>query len=124
MRGMRAPVIVEDHPVTDPPTSLPSAREGMQIDALVLQRTPQTLDEDVVEEPAASIHRDAYSGLFQPPRPCPRRELAALVGVEDLRSTMAGQRLIQRIDAELHVHGVRQTPCQNLAAPPVHDRHQ
>ncbi len=26
--------------------------------------------------------------------------------------------------AELHVHGVRQTPCQNLAAPPVHDRHQ
>src|SRR5712691_2254922 len=77
MRGMRAPMIVEDHPVADSLTSLPPAREGVQIDALVLQRAPQPLDEDVVEEPTASIHRDAYPGLSQPLRPRPRRELAA-----------------------------------------------
>ena len=33
-------MIVEDHPVADPLTGLPSAREGMQVDALVLQRAP------------------------------------------------------------------------------------
>ena len=71
-------MIVEDHPVADPLTGLPPAREGMQVDALVLQRAPQPFDEDVVEEPAASIHRDAYPGLLQPLRPRPRRELAAL----------------------------------------------
>ena len=37
----------------------PPAREGMQIDALVFERAPQPFDEDVIEEPAAPIHRDA-----------------------------------------------------------------
>ena len=94
------------------------------MDARVLQGTPQALNEDIVEEAAAPIHRDSHPGLLQPLRPRPRRELAALVGVEYLWRAMPVENLVQRIDAELHVHGVRQTPGQNLAAPPVHDRHQ
>jgi len=35
-------------------------------------------------------------------------ELAALVGVEDLGSTVFGQRLVQRFDAEPGIRGVRQ----------------
>ena len=96
----------------------------MQVDALILQRAPQPFDEDVVEEPAPPVHRDSHPGLFQALRPSPRRKLAALIGVEYLRCAKAAQRLIQRIDAEPDVHGVRQTPRQNLAAPAVHDRHQ
>ena len=46
-------MIVEDHPVADPLTRLPPAREGMQVNALVLQRAPQPFDEDVVEEQAS-----------------------------------------------------------------------
>src|SRR3546814_20812829 len=38
--------------------------EGVQVDALVLQRAPQPLDKDVVEE-AATIHRDAHADLLQ-----------------------------------------------------------
>lgn len=124
MRGMRAPMIVEAHPVTDPLTGFAPAPEGMQVDALILQRAPQPFDEDVVEEPAPPVHRDSHPGLFQALRPSPRRKLAGLIGVEYLRCAKAAQRLIQRIDAEPDVHGVRQTPRQNLAAPAVHDRHQ
>ena len=58
MRGMRAPVIVEDHPVADSLTGLTTAREGVQIDALVLEAAPQTFNEDIIEKPAAPIHRD------------------------------------------------------------------
>src|SRR3546814_16723178 len=39
-------------------------RSGVQVDALVLQRAPQPLDKDVVEE-AATIHRDAHADLLQ-----------------------------------------------------------
>ena len=38
MRGMRTAVVVEDHPVADPLAGVAPAGEGMQIDALVLQR--------------------------------------------------------------------------------------
>ena len=41
MRGMRTPMIVEAHPVTDSLTGFPPAREGMQVNALVFQRAPQ-----------------------------------------------------------------------------------
>ena len=99
-------MIVEAHPVTDPLSGLEPAREGMQVDALIFQRAPQPFDEDVVEEPAAPVHRDPHPGLFQAMRPRPRRELAALIGVEDLGRAIPAQRLIQRIDAELYINGV------------------
>ena len=51
-------------------------------------------------------------------------ELAALVGVEDLRRAIRGQGLIQRVRAEARVQRVRQPPSQHVAARPVHDRHQ
>ena len=51
-------------------------------------------------------------------------ELAALVGVEDLRLAVFGQRLSQGLDAEGGIHGVRQPPSENMARRPVHDRHQ
>ena len=47
----------------------------MQVDALVFERPPQPLDEDVVEEPALAIHRDAHADLAQPVRPGEGREL-------------------------------------------------
>ena len=51
-------------------------------------------------------------------------ELAALIGVEDLRNAVAFQRLRQRRQAELGVHRVGQPPRQHPPAGPVHDRHQ
>ncbi len=53
-----------------------------------------------------------------------RGELAALVGVEDLRPAVGGQGLLDRVDAERGVHRDRQPPAQDLAAEPVHYRAQ
>ncbi len=64
MGGMRAPMVVEGHPVADPLAGLPPAREGMQIDALVFQRAPQPLDKDVVgNRPRPSIEMRTLASL-------------------------------------------------------------
>lgn len=50
----------------------------MQVDTLVFQGALQPLDEDIVEEPAFAIHRDAHPGTPQPIRPSEGRELGSL----------------------------------------------
>ena len=56
MGRMRTLVIIEAHPVIYLLTGFSPAREGMQVDALVLKRAPQPYDENVVEErPRSSI---------------------------------------------------------------------
>ena len=50
--------------------------------------------------------------------------MAALIGVEDSRRTMAGKGLLQCLDAEIGIHGVGQPPGQNLARRLIHDRRQ
>src|SRR3954464_2857832 len=51
-------------------------------------------------------------------------ELAALVGVEDLRPAEPTQRLFQGIDAEVGVQRIRKPRGQYRPRVPVHDRHQ
>src|SRR5690606_26604569 len=41
-----------------------------------------------------------------------------------LHDPVSGQRLLQGLDAEAGVHGIRQPPAQHLPAMPVHDGHQ
>lgn len=42
--------------------------KGVQVDALVLERTPQPLDHNIVHPPALTVHGDPDSG--SPERPC------------------------------------------------------
>jgi hypothetical protein len=62
------------------------------------------------------------------PAPASRPVKAMLVNwqpwSEDLGLAEAGQRLVQRVDAERDVHRVRQPPVQNRPARPVEDRDQ
>jgi hypothetical protein len=44
MDVVRAPVIVEGHPRANPLPRFPVTGESMEIDALVFERTPETLD--------------------------------------------------------------------------------
>ncbi len=53
----------------------------MQVDALVFQGSPQPLDEDIIEEPPLSVHRDAHAGPAQTVCPDEGSELAALIGI-------------------------------------------
>ena len=69
-------------------------------DLLTLQRLPEPLDKDVVP-PFAYTPTPCRS--CSPPQPLDELgsgELRALVAVEDLWSTMAAKRLLQRLDAE------------------------
>ena len=59
---------------------------ALQVHLLVLDRSPQPLDEHVVECPPPAIHADLHVGGVEPPGEGVAGELAALIGVEDRRS--------------------------------------
>lgn len=121
---MRSPVVV----IGDPPAKAsPQPRaglEGMEVDALVLERPPEALDDDVVYPSASAIHADADLGLAQHAGEGLRSKLTALIGVKDIRLAEAALCFLQRRDAEAGIHGVGQPPGQNLTGRPVHDRHR
>jgi hypothetical protein len=48
--------------------------------------------------------------------------LAALIGIENLGSRVFGKRLLDRLKAEIDLHGNRQPPSQNTPRGPVHNR--
>jgi len=87
----------------------------------MLERPPQPLDEDVVHPTTAAIHGDLD--------PCARQragegrtgELAALVGVENLRRAVPCQSVVERSEAERGIHCIGDTPRQNRTARPVDD---
>src|SRR5690554_8033653 len=107
---MRSSVVVVVHPDTDLLFSLPKVAKRIEVNAFVLERAPQPLDEHVIHPLTFTIHRDADAVSFQNVRPLPARELTALVCVEDLRTPVALERLLQRLDAERRVLRRRQPP--------------
>ena len=61
-----------------------SPASGLEIDAFILQRAPQPLDEHIVHPAASTIHAEADLGVLQYGGEGEAGELAALVGVEDV----------------------------------------
>ena len=57
----------------------------LQVDVLAFQTAPESLDEDVVNPTPPAIHADFRSHRFDRFDPCLARELASLIGVENLR---------------------------------------
>ena len=55
---MRSTMVVEVFPSADAGPRFAAVGVGFQIDLLIFDRAPQPLDEDVVHEAAASVHRD------------------------------------------------------------------
>jgi hypothetical protein len=51
------------------------------VDILVLERSPEALDKQVFQRAINSVHADPDPVLFQFPRECLRRKLAALIGI-------------------------------------------
>ena len=64
-------------------------RISVQVDLLVFEAAPQPLDEDVVHAPALAVHADHDPVPFQGAGEVVASELAALVGIEDLRPAIA-----------------------------------
>ena len=59
-----------------------------QVNVLVLDGSPQALDKDVIQGATSAIHTDADVGRFQDTSKGQRRELSALVSVENLGLTV------------------------------------
>jgi hypothetical protein len=123
-RLMKALLVVEGEVCADAGFRLAAVGIAFQIDVLVFQRAPDTFDAHVVHPATAPVYRDAHAGHDQHAGEIRAGELVALVGVEDLRLTVSGQRLLQRRHAERRVHRVRQPPGKNRSARPVDDGDQ
>ncbi len=65
---------------------------GFEVHFLVSDGAPEPFDEHVVQAAAFAVHRDLYPALQQHGGKLGRGELAALVGVEDFRGAVFGQR--------------------------------
>src|SRR5512134_3102917 len=98
---MRTHAIVEGEIAPDRDARLGHAGVGSQVDFLIFDRSPEPLDKDIVAPGALAVHADGDLGILQYLDEVRRGELAALVGVEDLRPAMTGQRLLQRFNAEV-----------------------
>lgn len=113
--------IVEGEIAADASASLGYGLVGVEIDLFVFDRPPEPLDEDVVAPRALAIHRDGDLSLLQHGCEVDGGELRTLIGVEYFRLSIAGQRVLDRFDAEVRLHRDRQPPGQNPPAKPVHD---
>jgi len=91
---------------------------------LVFDRAPQSLDENVVHETTAAVHRNRDACSLEPAGEGGAGELRALIGVKCFRRAVPRQRFVERRDATARIHGVRQAPGQNRPAGPIDDRHQ
>ena len=80
---------------------------GAQVDLLVLQAPPQPFDEHVVEPAALDVHRDRHVVLLENAREGLRGELGSLIGIEDLRCPIHGNRLLKSLHAEVSLQRVR-----------------
>src|SRR5260370_3643828 len=93
---------------------------GVQIDFFVLDGSPEALDEDIVSPRALAVYADRDAVVDQHAGEIGTGELAALIGVEDLRAAVFCNGLLDSIDAERSLHRVRQPPGQDASREPVH----
>src|SRR5260370_1077381 len=117
--GVRSATVIEVQITADRRAGLGHAIVASQIDLLVFDAAPQSLDEDVVAPGALAVHADCDAVLDQHAGEGGAHELRALVRVEGLRLTVLCQRLLQRLNAEFRLHCDRHPPCQNPATEPL-----
>ena len=96
----------------------------VEIDLFILEASPEAFHKDVIPQTAAAIHTDLNPPVFENPGEFLAGELAALIRVEDLWLTIAGERLPHRVEAEIRGERVGQPPRQHPATRPIQDRTQ
>src|SRR5664279_5735967 len=92
---------------------------GPQIDLFIFHRTPKALDKNVVPPGTAAIHAHGNLVVQQQPGEGRACELRTLIGIENLRPPISGERLLHRLEAEVDVHRDRQPPRKHPPAEPI-----
>ncbi len=80
---MKSLHIVEEEVFGQAITSLRDRLVVMEIDFLVLDRPPETLNKNIVEYPTTTVHVNPDSLLFQPPGKLKAGKLTTLIGIEE-----------------------------------------
>src|SRR5450830_1215424 len=101
---MRSAAVVEVQVAADRSAGLADAIVGPQIHLLIFDAAPQPLDEDIIPPGALAIHADGDPVFDQHASECSAGELAALIGVEDIRLAVPSYGILQRLDAERRLH--------------------
>ena len=84
-----------------------------EINLLVFDAAPQTLDEHVVHLAALSIHADLNAEILQATCSLHGGKLTTLVGVENHRDCSGvGESLVQGLQTKTVFHGVGDSPAQ------------
>ena len=112
--------------------SLPTIAVGTEVDLLILDCLPQSLNEDVVVTPFPAWPADLDRLSLQSRNEVTRGELAALIGVEDLGPAATFQRHLKGIQTEIRVKALplrgsqrlRKLPAEDGPGEEIHDRHQ
>src|SRR5439155_12681491 len=115
---MLALVVVEAEPGANTSLGLGNGRIGVEVHLLVFEASPQSLHEDVVHAAALAVHADRYAVALQRAGEVVTGELAALFSIENLGSTIPGERFLERLDTILITERVRQPPRQYASAHP------
>src|ERR1700722_12520485 len=97
---VQALLVVESQPAANALARLCNRAIGFDEHVLVFEATPQPLDEDVVQEPPFPVHADSDAAAFQFLQEARAGELDALVGVEDVRLTVPGDRFLKRLNTK------------------------
>ena len=73
----------------------------MEVDLLVFEAAPQSLDKDVVHPAAVAVDADRDLVPFQRAGEVIAGERAALVGIEDRGPAIIKERFLERLDAKI-----------------------
>lgn len=111
--------IVEVEVLADAGAGLGDGRVGVEVHLFVFHRASEALHEHIVAPAAFPVHADGDLLAVEDGGERRARELRTLIAVEDCWPAMAGQRFLQRLDAELGIERDRHPPCQHAPGEPV-----
>ena len=100
---MRALIVIKVKPLLQSFSQLGAVVKRPQIKILILERPPQSLDENIVLDSAAAVHADVYIMLLQ--QTCKRiaGELSPLIGIEDFRHSKAADGIFNGPDTKIGI---------------------
>ena len=104
--------------------SLPAIAVGVQVHLLILDRSPEPFNENVVVATLSPRPADLDLLSLQSGHEAGCGELTALAGVEYLWSACASQCHLKSLQTELRVQAVRELPAEHIPGEEIHDRYQ
>ena len=118
--GVRTSSVIEIDVVPNRCSGLSHRIIGLEVDLLILDGSPEAFYEDIVSPTPFAIHADTDVVLLEFFGKGLAGELTTLIGIEDLRCSIAPNGLIYCLQTETGIHGVGESPREDFTAIPVH----